>query len=160
MSAERQGVYRRRELYSKLWAQYLADPQGSPERWAIEAEHQLSRQFEATSLARLERQYQNARPYTFAGLIELNGGPTIAEACRRFHQGLGTLGRAIEAAGPDDEVVARVLTDLGHLFTQSHHVRAAGVYLLDGARATGLVRRPQRSLTVLSPGERDLVLGT
>jgi hypothetical protein len=160
VSAERHGVYRRRELYSKLWAQYLADPQGSPESWAIEAEHQLSRQFEATSLARLERQYQIARPYTFAGLIELNGGPATAEACRRFHQGLGTLGRAIEAAGPDDEVVARGLADLGHLFTQSHHVRAAGVYLLDGARATGLVRHPQRSLTVLSPGERDLVLGT
>jgi hypothetical protein len=138
----------------------LADPQGSPERWAIEAEHQLSRQFEVTSLARLERQYQIARPYTFGGLIELNGGPATAEACRRFHQGLGTLGRAIEAASPDDEVLARALSDLGHLFTQSHHVRAAGVYLLDGARAAGLVRRPQRSLTVLSPGERDLVLGT
>ena len=117
LSADRQSVYRRRELYSKLWAQYLADPQAAPERWAIEAEHQLARQFEATSLARLERQYQIARPYTFAGLIELNGGPATAEACRRFHQGLGTLGRAIEGAGPDDEVVARALTDLGQLFS-------------------------------------------
>jgi hypothetical protein len=160
LAADRHSVYRRRELYSKLWAQLLADPQASPERWAIEAEHQLGRQFEVPVLARLEREYEIARPFTFAGLVELNGGLATAEACRRFHHGLGALGRAIEGAAADDEVVARALADLGRLFEQSHHVRAAGVYLLDGARDTGLVRRPLRSLTVMTPGERDLVLGT
>ncbi len=157
---DRQNVYRRRELYSKLWAQYLADPQSSSERWSIEAEHQLARQFEATALGRLERQYQIARPYTFAGLIELNGGAATAEACGRFHQGLGALGQALDGGAADDQLVARGLTAVSAMFEQSHHVRAAGVYLLDGARATGLVRYPQRSLTVISPGHPDLVLGT
>jgi hypothetical protein len=158
LAEARTTVHRRRELYTPLWKLYLSSAPSPPEQWARTAERHLADGGRAPALARLEGRYDIARPFTFAGLIELNGD--TARACSEFHQALAGLHRAMATPTADDQTVPRAFAGLRGFWAQSHHLRAAGVYCLDAARLAGLFRRTRRSVTIETEGHPVLVLGS
>jgi hypothetical protein len=60
----------------------------------------------------------------------------------------------ILSAAPDDGVVGRVFEELEDLWTQSLHVRAVGAYLVEVARAGGVLGEVGRSFA-LTVGSGD-----
>ena len=64
-----------------------------------------------------------------------------------FVRGLETLRRAIDARAPGRATLEAVFHDLSGFWEQSHHVRAAGSFLLDAARAVGVLDAVERTAT-------------
>ena len=58
------------------------------------------------------------------------------------------------SAAPAGHVMGRVFEQMEELFRQRLHVRALGAYLLDVARATGVLRHTGRSLALTVGGEK------
>ena len=145
---------RRRELYAPLWALYLDDPSRS----AKELSQAAIRHFESRQLPELgfaERRFDTLRPFTFAGLVDLNGD--THGACAAFTRGIGMLQSAIAASAPNDKTIDHAFEATNDLWTQSHHVRAVGAYLLESADAAGVLQTVNRTLTVKS-GDDVIVL--
>ena len=94
------------------------------------------------------------RPYTFAGLAELNGD-TPARA-KGFRQALETLRSAIDNAAPSQPTLGSVFHDLSAFWEQSHHVRAAGAYLLEAARTARVLDEVNRTLTFTVDGKTSV----
>jgi len=154
-SIGRTHVATRRNLYAPLWQMYLDAPDMSPSLLAASANHALSGG-DFADLGHLELEFQTVRPFTFAGLAELNGD-TPARA-KGFCQALETLRSAIDTAAPSQPTLGAVFHDLSAFWEQSHHVRAAGAYLLEAARAGRVLDDVDRTLTVSVDGTA-LVLG-
>ncbi len=153
----REDVVGRRSLYAPLWAEYLKKPEAKPDTFARAADEYLRRRMHEPALASRERGFAASRPFTFAGLIELN--PGTAEAGRNFLGGLERLRDALAAERPDDGVVAELFRSLSAFWEQSLHVRASGALLLDLARAAGSLDAVERTLTVTSP-DATVVIGS
>jgi hypothetical protein len=149
----RTSVAVRRNLYAPLWQAYLDAPQTSPESLAATASHHLDGQF--GDLARLERDYRDSRPDTFAGLAELDANTPACAAA--FTNGMETLRRAIDADAPSQPTVQTVFDTLAMFWEQSLHVRAAGVHLLDAARAAGIFDQVQRTATFEVDGKAVVI---
>ncbi|HEY2907201.1 MAG TPA: hypothetical protein VGJ29_14965 [Vicinamibacterales bacterium] len=148
-------VATRRNLYAPLWQMYLDAPDMSPSLLAASADQALAGGGFA-DLGHLESEFQTVRPFTFAGLAELNGD-TPARA-KGFRQALETLRSAIDNAAPSQPTLGSVFHDLSAFWEQSHHVRAAGAYLLEAARTARVLDEVNRTLTFTVDGA-TLVLG-
>ena len=154
-SVGRTQVATRRSVYAPLWQMYLNAPDMSPSLLAASANQALSGgQF--ADLGHLELEFETVRPFTFAGLAELNGD-TPGRA-KGFQQALDTLRRAIDGAVPSQPTLGSVFHDLSAFWEQSHHVRAAGAYLLEAARTAGVIDEVKRTLTFTVDG-KTLVFG-
>jgi hypothetical protein len=158
--AGRQSVALRRRLYGPLWASYLADPDHmhrSGRDFSQAARQHLGAQgFEP--LGNLERMYQitptrSGDPLTFAGSIDLQ--PSTIQNCHDFFNGVRLLQTNVLSAAPAAHVMGRVFEQMEELFGQHLHVRALGGYLLEVARATGVLRHTGRSLAFTVAGEKD-----
>jgi hypothetical protein len=154
-SIGRTHVATRRNLYAPLWQMYLDAPDMSPSLLAASANHALAGG-DFADLGHLELEFQTVRPFTFAGLAELNGD-TPARA-KGFCQALETLRSAIDNAAPSQPTLGTIFHDLSAFWEQSHHVRAAGAYLLEAARTARVLDDVDRTLTVSVDGTA-LVLG-
>ena len=158
--AGRQSVALRRRLYGPLWASYLAEPDHVHRRGRdfsqAAREHLVSQGFEP--LGSLERLYQitltrNGDPLTFAGSIDLQ--PSTIQNCHDFFNGVRLLQDNVLSAAPAGHVMGSVFEQMEELFRQHLHVRALGAYLLDVARATGVLRHAGRSLALTVGGEKS-----
>ena len=71
------------------------------------------------------------------------------------------LDEAVRNGEFDDGRLPAIFDDLQHLFTQSHHVRALGVYLLDAAAVRGRLAGVKRTLAVVPAGSKadTIVIG-
>jgi hypothetical protein len=143
-SIGRTHVATRRNLYAPLWQMYLDAPDMSPSLLAASANHALAGG-DFADLGHLELEFQTVRPFTFAGLAELNGD-TPARA-KGFRQALETLRSAIDNSAPSQPTLGSVFHDLSAFWEQSHHVRAAGAYLLEAARTARVLDAVNRTLT-------------
>jgi hypothetical protein len=150
----RMSAARRRALYEPLWALYLSEPRRS----ASELSRAADRHFEKRQLPELalrERAFATSRPFTFAGLVELNGD--THGACTAFTRGVGMLQKAIADRAPNRKTIDKAFESMNDLWTQSHHVRAIGAYLLESADAAGVLNTVNRTMTVKS-GDDVVVL--
>ena len=154
-SIGRTHVATRRNLYAPLWQMYLDAPSMSPSLLAASANHAFAGG-DFADLGHLELEFQTVRPFTFAGLAELNGD-TPARA-KGFRQALDTLRTAIDNSAPSQPTLGSVFRDLSAFWEQSHHVRAAGAYLLEAARTAQVLDEVKRTVTFAVDG-KVLVLG-
>jgi hypothetical protein len=146
-SVGRSDVARRRELYSPLWAAYLNDPQIPVTALSHIAANHLDKQHQP-DLAFLEKKFATVRPFTFAGLVELNGDTHAA--CNSFTRGAAILRSAIDSGAPNQRTIDKAFETMNDIWTQSHHVRAVGAYLLETASAKGVLGAIGRTLSVKS----------
>ncbi len=150
----RADVRLRRTYYTPLWDAYLRDPGHEAQDYAGAAGRYFRRI--STALAAREGRFQPPDPYTFGGLIDLDGD--IAGACASFTSGLRTLAEAFSRDEPDNGMLERIVGQLAALCTQSLFIRAAGVYLVDLAAAAGVAGFLSRSVTITA-GDDTLILG-
>ena len=150
----RTSAARRRDLYAPLWALYLREPHSSPADLSRAAgTHFETRQLR--DLAFIERRFETSRPFTFAGLVELNGD--THGACAAFTRGVAILQSAIAGGAPNNRIINKAFEAMNDLWTQSHHVRTVGAYLVDAASTAGVLRMVNRTMTVTS-GSDTVVL--
>jgi hypothetical protein len=123
-------------------------------KWAERAAAHLAKK-QQRDLANLEKNFRTLPAFTFAGLLELNGNPLSPVAS--FTQGVSILNTAISGGAPNQRTIDKVFGKMNDLWTQSHHVRAVGVYLLDAADGKGLRSEVARSMTV-APEGKDIVV--
>jgi hypothetical protein len=134
----------RRNLYGPLWEAYFRSPDTSPGSLAASASTYLTSQ-KYPDLGRLELQFRDLRPYTFAGLAELNGN--TPESAREFVGALETLRQALDADAPGQPTIGNVFRGLAGFWAQSLTLRAAGVYLIEAARTAQALDEVQRAAT-------------
>jgi hypothetical protein len=145
----------RRNLYGPLWEAYFKSPDTPSSSLATSANMFLTEQ-NYPDLGRLELQFRDLRPYTFAGLSELNAN-TPASA-HGFVSAFAALRRALDANESGQPTLDRVFRDLSGFWAQSLHIRAAGVYLIQAARAAGVFADVKRGATFEVDGHA-IVLG-
>ena len=142
----RADVRLRRRWYEPLWREYLRRPGLPPERFAEAAGRYFERQVRERALALREATFRPPDPYTFAGIIHLNGD--IAGACQAFQDALRTLARGLTRNEPDNGVIVRVFGGVSRLWAHSFLMRAAGAYLCQLAARAGVLDAVERSVTV------------
>jgi hypothetical protein len=148
-------VAARRRTYGELWTLFLAtETPRSGREWARTAEDALRRagaRGPATREALFARQ-GGIDTHSFGGLIDANRD--TRRRCQAFLQGLERLQHNIVSGAPDNRVVRRVFEELEDLWTQSHHVRAVGAWILARAHEAGVAGQLTRSLMV-KPHDED-----
>jgi len=145
VSDARQSAARRRQLYTPLWAMYLANPEHSQGQFAAVAEQHV-KEAGRTELILTERTPVGPNPFSFAGLTHINGN-TLG-ACASFTRGCNILNAAINSGARNQKTIDRAVGEMDDLWQQSHHVRAIGAYLLDAAERAGVLADVTRTMTV------------
>jgi hypothetical protein len=96
-------------------------------------------------------------PFSFAGLVRLNGD--TAADCTAFARGARFLQSNIDSGAKNLSTIDKAVGEMNDLWTQSHHVRAVGVLVLDLAERAGQLQDVTRTMTIASPAlQKDLVL--
>ena len=150
----RRDLRRRRALYTPLWEHALSDVTLSGSEWASAASEHLKEAGEGT-LAFFER--TNTQSDTFASMVQINGN--TREICQRFTTGARALQSNITNDEEDKRSIPAAFKLMDDLWTQSHHVRAVGVRILDMATDTGQLQDVTRTLLVQGSGfKEDLVV--
>ena len=134
ISEARQSAASRRQLYTPLWAMYLANPNHSQGQFAAVAEQHV-KDAGRPELILTERTVFNPNPFSFAGLTHINGN-TLG-ACAAFTRGCKILNTAINSGARNQKTIDRAVGEMDDLWQQSHHVRAIGAYLLGAAERAG-----------------------
>lgn len=154
----RQSIRTRRTLYAPLWERVLSGGATlSGSEWARMASERL-RETGEEDLAFFERSDPSpSNPFTFAGLVQLNGN--VREICQRFTTGTRALQSNITNDEEDKRSIPAAFKLMDDLWTQSHHVRAVGVRLLELAAQTGQLHEITRTMLVQSDAlKQDLVV--
>lgn len=145
ISEARQSAASRRQLYTPLWAMYLANPNHSQGQFAAVAEQHV-KDAGRPELILTERTVFNPNPFSFAGLTHINGN-TLG-ACAAFTRGCKILNTAINSGARNQKTIDRAVGEMDDLWQQSHHVRAIGAYLLGAAERAGVLAEVTRTMTV------------
>ena len=149
----RQSVALRRRLYGPLWERYLADPdnvhRSGRDFVSAARRHLIDQGF--PNLADMEQLYllTRQRPHdanVFAGTIDLN--PHTFQNCRDFFNGVKDLNMGVISGQPDHGTIKGVFDKMQSLWTQGHHVLAAGAYLVEIARITAVLKDVTRSMSI------------
>jgi hypothetical protein len=157
VTKSRQIISERESVYAPLWKYYLSTGgQEPPKRYARYASSQMSAGPAGKDMAFLENadNYTRSRPYTFAGLIELNSSTFVD--WKSFSSGLASL-KAVSDPKAPYVMVERSLGSMLKLFAQSHHTRAVGALLLDLAALAGVPESGiHRSFVVRNAGKEQI----
>jgi hypothetical protein len=148
-SPARTSAARRQEVYAPLWASYLQNPRQSQASFAQAAFARLNATGHSEGAGREVFLTSGPDPFSFGGLTQLNGD--TRGACEAFIRGAQILNTAIVSGARNQKTIDKAVKAMDDLWTQSHHVRAIGAYLLecaDRARALGDVTR---TMTIESP---------
>jgi hypothetical protein len=127
----------------------------SPSLLAASAQHAFA-EGDYADLGFEELQFRARGPFTFAGLADLNAD-TPARA-KGFCEALDRLRAAIDSGAPSQPTLGSVFRDLSAFWEQSHHIRAAGAYLLEAARTAGVLDAVGRTATFTIDG-KTMVFG-
>ncbi len=145
----RKSVSERAEIYAPLWRAYLEKyKEGSD--WAALAGDYLKDK--DADLARYEGAYQRNKTVgeynLFAGLIYLN--PSTATQVESFVAGAELLAQGIGSQLPYEQVIAPSFEKMQQFWTQSHHIRSLGFYLLETAKnpSINVFDKISRTLTI------------
>jgi hypothetical protein len=157
-SLARTNASRRRHIYTPLWTSYLRDPEQSVESLAARAAQRLKAEGHDDLVLRETAFLTVPDPFSFAGLTRINGN--TRGACDAFTRGTRILNTAIENGARNQKTIDKAVSEMNDLWTQSHHVRAMGVYLLDAAQRVGQLRDVTRTLTMQQGTESDAVVVT
>ncbi|HEV2843360.1 MAG TPA: hypothetical protein VG477_00825, partial [Thermoanaerobaculia bacterium] len=84
--------------------------------------------------------------WTFAGLLDKNR--PILSRWASFHKGLGLLARAVAGPGDPPETVKEMFDRMEDFWRQTHHVRAAGAWLLARADSLGFRKEIRSTLKI------------
>ena len=153
----RQDARLRRALYTPLWERALSELTLSGTEWGrVAADHLRAAGF--AELAAFERARVDASdPFSFAGLVQINGD--ARQTCLAFATGANILQTSIVSDQQDQDTIEAAYRKMDDLWTQSHHVRAVGVRVLDLAIQTGQLHEITRTLLVQGGGlKQDLVV--
>jgi hypothetical protein len=163
----RQTAALRRRLYGPLWERYLANPDNvhrdGRQFVGMARQHLIAEGFR--NLANMEQLYlvTTLKPHdgnVFAGTIDLN--PRTFQNCHDFFNGLKALNDGVLSGQPDTGVLRDVFEKMQSLWRQSHHVLAAGAYLIEIARLTAVLEATVRSMSITigagTSGERIVVI--
>jgi hypothetical protein len=143
----------RRNLYGPLWQAYLDRPAMSPSLLAASAQHAFA-DGDFADLGFEELQFRARGPFTFAGLADLNSN-TPARA-KGFREALDALHAALDSGASSQPTLGSVFHDLSAFWEQSHHIRAAGAYLLEAARTAGVLDDVGRTATFTIDGKTEV----
>jgi hypothetical protein len=149
----------RARLYGPLWRLFLSRDEHAHRTGADFASaairHLTDQGF--PHLANLERFYtQNPGAHqlrTFCGAIDLN--PHTFRGCEAFFNGTRRLHMGVVSGAPEQGSFGRIFEEMEELWGQSHHVRAVGAYLLEVARASGVLPHVARSMALQVGSGRD-----
>jgi hypothetical protein len=142
---------RRRVVYEPVWAFYLgAEQEPAPQDVSRAAVRHLRTQ-EPSAVFAEERFMQFDKLLTAAGTCALNPG-TRADA-DSFIRGTRALADGIARNAPDVNLLTSAYKSMVPLWTQSHHVRALGVRLVEVARQVNRLEDVERTLTVTEHGD-------
>jgi hypothetical protein len=156
-SPARSSASRRRQIYSPLWMSHLRKPDQSVATLAARAAARLKAEGHEELVLRETAVLSNPDPFSFAGLTRINGD--TRRVCDAFTRGVGILTTAIETGARNRKTIDKAVQEMNDLWTQSHHVRAMGVYLVDAAERVGQLREVTRTLTVQpGPGSETIVV--
>ena len=147
----------RRSIYEPLWAVALAKPNASTQDLGRLAADRLRAEGHPEMVVR-ERAFLDAPdPFSFAGLVRINGNSR--DSCAAFSRGARVLQAAIESGARNQQTIDKAISEMNDLWTQSHHVRAVGIQLLDIADQVGQLAEVTRTMTFQSKAlPEDLVL--
>ncbi|MEE8522328.1 MAG: hypothetical protein V3T72_00220, partial [Thermoanaerobaculia bacterium] len=143
----------RRQAYGDLWRRFLVDARAPGFRlvesdWAARsASHLRARGFASQAAREKDRDGRwRDRPWTFGGLLHLNGSPL--GPAQQFQQGLELLGAVrAKTSGEPHTAIRTMFKRLQSFWRQTHHVRAVGALLLEQARAAGAMGKIQPTLS-------------
>lgn len=125
----RKSVSKRLEFYTGLWIQYI-NSKGAQSNWnAIAKEALLSKD---VTLANQEGQNAVGTSSSFGSLIKMN--PQTAEQITSFFEGIALLKRGYEGKLPYNQIIKKSFEQMQAFWTQSHHIRALGFYLVEIAK--------------------------
>jgi len=145
----------RRNAYAPLFQKYLDQPEMTPSELAQTA-NRLFAHGDFEDLGVLELHFAGSLPFTFAGLAQLNSD-TPARAAG-FRLALERLRAGIESGARSQATLKPVFHDLSAFWEQSHHVRAAGAYLVEAARSAAVLDDVERTAT-FTVGDETLIVG-
>ena len=156
-SPARTDVSRRRAVYEPLWAAALANPNRSLQDLGRLATKHVKKEGHPELVVR-ERAFLNGPdPFSFAGLVRING--RSRDSCAAFSRGARILQAAIDSGARNQNTIDKAVGEMNDLWTQSHHVRAVGVQLLDIADQVGQLADVTRAVTIHSEAlPEDLVV--
>jgi hypothetical protein len=146
--AERLAIYRR------VWEFYLTHPEAGSDERRVNAAAILQREGQA-ALADVERSAPAPHPlldFTMSGRVLSDGDPL--DRWRSFRNGAALLQQALVSGGPAETALDRGRRSMQACWTQVHHVRAIGAFLIDRARSAGVLSKIGRSFTV-TPQKAD-----
>ena len=95
---------------------------------------------------------------SFAGLTQINGD--THGACEAFTRGARILQTALTSGARNQKTIDKAFGEMDDLWTQSHHVRAIGAYLVDAAERAGVLSAVTRTMTVQAAGLDKTVVVT
>ena len=150
ISQARSSVSRRRQVYAPLWALYLHDPERPLASLAQAASDHVKKEGHGEMAAREVMTLHGPDPFSFAGLTHINGDTRAA--CDAFSRGARILDTAIASGARNQKTIDKAVGEMDDLWTQSHHVRAIGAYLLDAADRAGVLGHVTRTMTVEAAG--------
>ena len=155
-SLARTNAARRREIYTPLWAAHLREPSQSVTSLGTKAAERLKAEGH-DELILLETAFlSHPDPFSFAGLTQINGN--TRRVCDAFTRGMRILNTAIDTGARNLKTIDKAVKEMNDLWTQSHHVRAMGVYLVDAAQQIGQLRDVTRTLIVQGAGSEAIVV--
>ncbi len=140
----RRNVGARRDAYAPLWEYELQHPRTDARELQLGAANWLEKNGHP-DLALLEKIRPPESPFTFSGLIFLNGPAAVV--CQTFTNGADRLLRAIERNEPAG-AIEQAAGYMQKMAEQSHHFRALGAYLCECAQTSGVLPSVARTLTL------------
>jgi len=156
----RKSVSKRAEAYAPLWRTYLEKYKENSD-WAALASSYLKDK--DADLARYEGAYQRNKTVgeynLFEGLIYLN--PNTATQVESFVAGAELLTKGIGSQLPYEQIIAPSFELMQQFWTQSHHIRSLGFYLLETAKnpSINVFDKIGRTLTIKyqADGEQKMI---
>ena len=147
----------RRSIYEPLWAVAMAKPNVSTEELGRLAGDRLRAEGHPEMVVRERAFLDSPDPFSFAGLVRINGNSRAS--CAAFSRGARVLQAAIEGGARNLKTIDKAIGEMNDLWTQSHHVRAVGVQLLEIADQVGQLGEVTRTMTFQSKAlTEELVL--
>lgn len=152
-SPARSNAAERRSLYAPLWATALGERRLSMGELAGLAADRVRAEGHPELVVRETRFLDMPDPFSFAGLVRLNGD--TRGACLAFARGARILQSAIDSGARNQKTIDKAVREMNDLWAQSHHVRAVGVHLLDLAGRVGQLGEVTRTMSVQSKALGD-----
>jgi hypothetical protein len=135
-------------IYRRVWDFYLTHPNAGVEERRVNAAAILKAEGQH-ALADVERNAPRPHPlldFTMSGRVMSDGDPL--ERWRAFRNGAFLLQQALASGAAAETPLDRARRGMQGCWSQVHHLRTIGVFLIDRARIAGVLSKVGRSVTM------------